>query len=105
MTPRRVQVLLYAAAPAGDPDAVWTAYHDISARLAGTVGLVRNALLEKVDGSGRFVVLSEWYSMDAFRDWEATAGHRVATAPLRPYQDASGGAAFGIYTVAAEYAG
>ncbi len=105
MTPRRVHVLLYAAAPAGDPDAVWSAYHDISTRLAGTIGLVRNALLEQVDGSGRFVVLSEWSSMDAFRDWEATAGHRVVTAPLRPYQDATGGSTFGIYTLAAEYQG
>ena len=105
MTARRVQVLLYAAAPVGDPNAVWAAYHGISARLSGTIGLVRNALLEQVDGSGRFVVLSEWSSMDAFRDWEATAGHHLITAPLRPYQDASGGSTFGIYTVAAEYRG
>lgn len=105
MTAPRVHVLLYAAAPADEPGAVRTAYHDISARLHGTAGLVRNALLEHVDGSGRFVVLSEWSSMDAFQAWERTAGHRTATAPLRPYQDASGGSAYGIYTVAAEYGG
>jgi heme-degrading monooxygenase HmoA len=96
-------VLLFAASPT--PGAVADAYHRISRDLAGTPGLLRNALLEHVDTGDRFVVFSEWESLNAFRDWEATAEHRMVTAPLRPYHDRSMSGGYGVYRVAAEYAG
>ncbi|HZN74640.1 MAG TPA: antibiotic biosynthesis monooxygenase [Micromonosporaceae bacterium] len=95
-------VLLFAAAPDG-PKAVADAYHDISRRLCGTPGLVRNTLLELVDSPGRFVVASEWTSLSAFRAWEEGADHRRLTAPLRPYHDRAMGGGYGIYEVTAEY--
>lgn len=98
-----VRVLLFAAESEADEGAVADAYHQISRRLAGTAGLRRNALLRQADAPRRYVVLSEWDSMDAFRRWETGAQHREATAPLRPYQDRGMGAGFGVYTVAAEY--
>jgi heme-degrading monooxygenase HmoA len=98
-------VLLFAAAPSDGPDAVADAYHRISRSLAGTPGLVRNALLQLVDEPGRFVVLSEWTSLEAFRAWEEGADHRRLTAPLRPYQDRSMSGGYGVYRVAAEYPG
>jgi heme-degrading monooxygenase HmoA len=97
-----VSVLLFATAPAGS-DAVTDAYHRISTSLSGTPGLVRNELLELVGTPGRFVVRSDWTSLDAFRTWEEGSEHRTLTAPLRPYQDASAAAWFGVYRVAAEY--
>jgi heme oxygenase (mycobilin-producing) len=100
--PDRVSVLLFATAP-NEPGAVAAAYHRISRGLAGTPGLLRNALLELVDGPGRFVVLSEWASLDAFRTWEDGTEHRQLTAPLRPYHDTSLAGGFGVYRVAAEY--
>jgi heme-degrading monooxygenase HmoA len=96
-------VLLFVAAP--EPDAVCDAYHDISRGLAGTPGLVRNALLELVDAGQRFVVLSEWASLEAFRAWEAGTDHRRLTAPLRPYHDRSMSGGYGVYRVTAEYRG
>jgi heme oxygenase (mycobilin-producing) len=102
MTGRPVQVLLFAASAPGD-GAVASAYHDISRRLAGTPGLLRNRLLEKADGSGGYVVVSEWESLAAFRSWEEGPDHRGVTAPLRPYHDGRLAVAFGVYEVAAEY--
>jgi len=110
MSPPGVCVLLFATAPdaATAPDgaaSVAQAYHTISRELAGTPGLRRNALLELVDSPGRFVVLSEWASLDEFRAWETGPDHRQVTAPLRPHQDRSAAAWFGVYHVAATYDG
>ena len=99
----RARVMLYCRAPEGDPQPVEAAYHTISAALAGTTGLLRNELLRDAMDADRFMVLSEWESLDAFRAWESGAGHRDTTAPLRPYQDRDGGLPFGLYEVAAAY--
>jgi heme-degrading monooxygenase HmoA len=104
MTGARVQVLLFAAAPE-DPDAVREAYQAISRRLVDTPGLLGNTLLERTDEPGRFVVVSEWRSLDAFLAWERSPGHRPATAALRPYHDRTTGVSFGVYRVAAEFRG
>jgi heme oxygenase (mycobilin-producing) len=102
MTGPQVAVLLFAVAADG-PDAVTGAYHTISQSLAGTPGLLGNTLLEMVDPPGRYVVMSQWESLEAFRQWEEGADHRQLTAPLRPYHDRSMGGGYGIYRVAAEY--
>jgi heme oxygenase (mycobilin-producing) len=104
VTEQQVSVLLFATAP-DRPGAVADAYHEISRSLAGTAGLLRNALLELVDAPGQFVVMSEWANLHAFRTWEEGADHRRQTAPLRPYHDRSRGSQFGVYRVAAQYRG
>ena len=93
----KATVLLFATAP-DRPEAVTGAYHEISRALAGTPGLLRNALLQDAGEPGRFVVLSEWSSLTEFRAWEEGTAHRRITAPLREYHTG-----FGIYHVAAEY--
>jgi heme oxygenase (mycobilin-producing) len=98
-----IRVLLYAATPTGAPTAVTDAYHQISQRLSGTPGLLNSELLQEVTGSGEFIIMSEWSSLDAFQMWEAGSDHRHSTAPLRPYHSYPQGAAFGIYKVAAGY--
>jgi heme-degrading monooxygenase HmoA len=97
-------VLLFATAPEA-PGAIADAYHEISRNLTGTPGLRRNALLELTSGQGRFVVLSEWESLDAFRAWEGGPVHRGLTAPLRQYHDRSFATAFEVYQTVAEYDG
>ncbi len=82
-----VQVHVYAQAPADEPDAVERAYHVISARLAGTPGLLHNRLLADQRTPGRYLVVSEWASPAAFQVWEQGPDHRVQTEPLRPYLD------------------
>lgn len=99
----RVRVLVYASAPGDDPRAVEDAYHTVSAALAGTPGLLGNALLRSVHEPGAFVVMSEWTDLDSFREWEEGAEHRGATAPLRPLQDGRGRGPFGVYEVTAAY--
>ncbi|WP_306212590.1 antibiotic biosynthesis monooxygenase family protein [Actinoplanes sp. RD1] len=103
MSAGRARVLIFAAAPVDDADAVGRAYHRISRELAGTPGLIRNELLRDTTDGSRFVVMSEWESLELFRNWERGAAHKGTTAPLRPLQDGSRGAAFGIYEVAAAY--
>jgi heme-degrading monooxygenase HmoA len=102
VTGGRIRVLLFLAAPAAT---VTEAYHRVSQRLAGTPGLARNVLLENLAAPGRFIVESEWDSVEAFRAWEDGPDHREATAPLRPYQAPAGDRVFGVYRVAAEYRG
>ena len=99
----RVRVLVYAAAPDADPEAVSQAYHRVSRDLAGTPGLLGNELLHSLLAPGQFLVMSEWESVAAFRAWESGATHRGVTAPLRPFQRAEGGGSFALYEVAASY--
>ncbi|MFB9235136.1 antibiotic biosynthesis monooxygenase family protein [Plantactinospora siamensis] len=95
-------MIVYASAPEGDPSAVERAYHVISGDLAGTPGLRGNQLLRSVMDPADYAVVSEWVDLAAFRSWEVGAGHRGATAPLRPHQRANPGT-FAIYEVVASY--
>ncbi len=99
----RVRVLVFTREPGGEPAGVTRAYHEISSALAGTPGLIGNELMRSAADPGAFVVMSEWTSLAAFRAWERSPGHRVATSPLRRFQDSRGGPAFGIYVVEAAY--
>ncbi|GAA0526056.1 antibiotic biosynthesis monooxygenase [Paractinoplanes ferrugineus] len=99
----RLRVLIFAAAPGDDPDAVVRAYHRISRDLRGTPGLISNELLRATTDEARFIVMSEWESVEAFEVWERGSAHKGTTAPLRQYQDSSRGAPFGLYEVAAAY--
>ncbi|MEV5755120.1 antibiotic biosynthesis monooxygenase [Actinoallomurus sp. NPDC052308] len=98
-----VHVLLYVTDPDDAPGSVEAAYHDISRALDGTPGLVGNRLLRSVGDPRSFAVHSEWTDLEAFQVWERGNDHRSTTASLRPLQDATRGATFGIYEVAASY--
>jgi heme-degrading monooxygenase HmoA len=98
------RVLIFYRAPASDPEAVERAYHDISPQMKGTPGLRRNELLRDVTEPDRYVVCSEWESLEAFQAWESGPDHRGRTSPLRPFQDRDGDRRhYGIYQVAAAY--
>ncbi|WP_149824386.1 antibiotic biosynthesis monooxygenase family protein [Streptomyces tailanensis] len=101
--PGRVRILLYLRATSEQVPEVQEAYHRISKDLAGTPGLLGNELLRDVADPGAYAVLSEWESMAAFRDWEAGAGHRGTTSPLRPYQDTERPSPFALFAVEAGY--
>lgn len=103
MTSPRVRVLVYAAAPTAEPEAVRDAYHRISLELDGTPGLLGNELMRSLTEPAGYIVMSEWASLAAFRTWETSASHRNTTAPLRPYQDSGRGSPFGLYEVTASY--
>jgi heme-degrading monooxygenase HmoA len=82
---KRARVLVYARVPDGDAGGVETAYRNISGELHGTWGLIGNELLRDCDDPTAFVVMSEWTSIEAFRDWEAGPEHRRQTSALRRY--------------------
>jgi len=79
--------MIWAVAPEGGLAAVETAYHEISAALVGTPGLLGNQLMRAAHDPSRFVVVSEWTSMADFAAWEQGASHKPTTSPLRPLQD------------------
>lgn len=97
----QVEVVLYHRSD--DEEAVVTAYHEASRRMAGTPGLLGNQLLRAVGDTRSFTVVSRWADWSAFTAWEGSAGHKDQTAPLRPYRDFGRERPFEVYQVAASY--
>lgn len=97
----RVRVLLWHRTPAQGDEAVLSAYHVISRRLRGTPGLLANELLRDPIAPDRYVVISEWESLEAFRTWEQGSQHKGTTEPLRPFRDLE--QSFEILEVVASY--
>lgn len=96
-----VRVLVYHVT--GNEEGIRAAYQATSQRLAGVPGLLGNELLRSVTDHQRFVVMSQWTSFAAFREWEAGPDHRDATAPLRPFQDRESGMPYAVYGVEDAY--
>lgn len=100
----RARVLIYYRAPSDDPDVIERSYRETSRALANTPGLLRNELLRDAAEPDSYVILSEWESLAAFRQWEEGPTHRGRTSPMRPYQDRGGRSKhYGIYEVTAVY--
>ncbi|MFI6226708.1 antibiotic biosynthesis monooxygenase family protein [Micromonospora echinospora] len=102
-TAGRARVMVWHRAPADDADAVAKAYDQISRHLEGTPGLIGNELLRSTKDPHRLVVLSEWESLAAFRDWEEGVSHRPSTSPLRQYQDREQENFFEVFEVSAAF--
>ncbi|MEU7171976.1 MULTISPECIES: antibiotic biosynthesis monooxygenase family protein [Micromonospora] len=98
-----VRVVVWCRQPAAGAEPLRAAYHQVSARLRGTEGLLGNALLESLLDPGGWQVVSEWESFAAFRRWEQGSEHRAMTAPLRPYQDTARPRVYDLYRVRAAY--
>ncbi|WP_322758976.1 antibiotic biosynthesis monooxygenase family protein [Frankia sp. Cr2] len=78
------------------------AYVQVTAQMKGTPGLLGDELLRDPDGSGRYLLLSEWESEAQFRAWEDAPGHHELTSPMTPYW--SGSFERRIYNLAARLA-
>jgi heme-degrading monooxygenase HmoA len=103
MSARRTRVMIWHRAPHGDTGAIEQAYEQISKQLAGTPGLLGNELLRAADDASRLLVMSEWESLAAFKEWEEGVSHRGTTSPLRRYQDRERDRFYEIYEVTAAY--
>jgi heme oxygenase (mycobilin-producing) len=95
----RIRVLLYHRAQDADVERLLVAYRRVAAELRGTPGLLQDELLRSTLDPDAFVLLSEWESMAAFREWESRPDHRATTAPLRPYRDVTLSRPFEVYAV------
>ncbi len=98
-----IRVVLWCRATGADVEAVESAYHQVSATLAGTPGLLGNELLRSAIEPDVFAVMSEWEDMAAFTAWERGPDHRDATAPLRGYQEPHRGRSFDLFQKVAGY--
>lgn len=92
-----VRIMVRAVVKPENREAFEKAFADVSKVVHGTPGHVRDELLRDPAG-GRYVLLAEWESERAFRDWEDSFAHRQMTAPLRRYW-AEGGVERTIYQV------
>jgi heme-degrading monooxygenase HmoA len=79
------RVMVFAAVQEGCEAAFEAAYAAVTAAVKGTPGHVRDELLRERTRPGRYVLLSEWESVEAFRAWEDAPIHRELTTPMRPY--------------------
>lgn len=95
----RARVMVFVQAPEAQRSIIEEAYREISESLKGTAGLLGNELLCSNAQPDSYVILSEWDSMESFRDWERGPVHRGRVVEsLRQYTT---GAAF--YEVLAAY--
>jgi heme-degrading monooxygenase HmoA len=62
-----------------------SAYAEVTRKVAGTPGHIRDELLKDESEPGRYILLSEWASREHFLAWEDAPVHREVTTPMRPY--------------------
>ena len=79
------RVMVFATITEGQEEAFEAAYAVVTARVKGTQGHLQDELLRHHGQPGRYVLLSEWESLDAFLSWEDAPVHREVTTPMRPY--------------------
>jgi heme oxygenase (mycobilin-producing) len=59
------------------------AYAALRARAAQEPGLIGHQLCEAADDSGRWLVISEWESIELSDGWDASEDHARLLAPMR----------------------
>jgi heme-degrading monooxygenase HmoA len=61
------------------------AYVEVTRKVKGTPGHIRDELLRADGEPDTYVLLSEWESKQAFLAWEDAPIHKGTTTPMRPY--------------------
>jgi heme-degrading monooxygenase HmoA len=103
MNAGRARVMVWYRVPRSEAGTVEEGYDRVSRQLAGTPGLIGNELLRAADDASSLLVMSEWETLAAFREWEEGQSHRNTTSPLRQYQDRARGRFYEVYEVAAAF--
>jgi heme-degrading monooxygenase HmoA len=67
----------------GSRDELLSAYAALRARVAQEPGLIGHQLCESSDDSERWLVISEWESIELSNGWDASEDHARLLAPLR----------------------
>ncbi len=94
------RLVMYLRAPEGDPAPIHEAYQQIPWVTTPTPGLTGCTLLRDVDEPDRFMLVSDWESLEAYRTWQESPEHQEKPSALRPYQDRTRGRHYGVYGVA-----
>ncbi|MFF8955263.1 antibiotic biosynthesis monooxygenase family protein [Streptomyces sp. NPDC014894] len=85
-----VRVMVSARVEEKDQEAFEEAYRSVTAVVSGTPGHLRDELLRDAEEPGRYILLAEWESEEAFRAWEDAPAHRETAAPMFPYWSRGG---------------
>ncbi|MFE2286219.1 antibiotic biosynthesis monooxygenase family protein [Streptomyces sp. NPDC059443] len=80
-----VRIMVSARVQEKDQEAFEEAYRQVTAVVKGTPGHLRDELLRDAEQPGRYILLAEWESEEAFRTWEDAPSHREMAAPMFPY--------------------
>jgi heme oxygenase (mycobilin-producing) len=81
----RTRVMVFARVDEQRTAEFEAAYAQVTRKVAGTPGHIRDELLRDTDNPGSYVLLSEWVSAEHFLAWENAPVHRELTVPMRPY--------------------
>ncbi len=79
------RVMVFATIVPGQEAAFEAAFEEVSRKVRGTPGHIRDELLRDAGAPGSYVLLSEWESKATFLAWEDAPIHRETTTPMRPY--------------------
>ncbi len=79
------RMMVFAQVIPGKEAEFEAAFAEVSRKVKGTPGHVRDELLREADRPGSYVLLSEWESKEAFLAWEDAPIHMNTTTPMRPY--------------------
>jgi heme-degrading monooxygenase HmoA len=77
--------MVFAKIKPGQQEAFEAAYAEVTRKVKGTPGHVRDELLHRTDQAESYVLLSEWESQEKFLEWVDAPIHRNTTTPMRPY--------------------
>ena len=80
----------------GSREELLSAYAALRARVAREPGLIGHQLCESSDDGKRWLVISEWESMELSNGWDASEDHARLLGPLRACFEQAGRASFQV---------
>ena len=80
-----IRVMVFAKIKPGEEAAFEAAYAEVTRKVKGTAGHVKDELLRSDSEPGSYILLSEWQSKEAFLAWEDAPIHMNTTTPMRPH--------------------
>jgi heme-degrading monooxygenase HmoA len=79
------RVLVFAKIRPEEEAKFEAAYQQVTRKVKGTPGHLRDELLRDADEPGSYILLSEWENKEAFLAWENAPIHKQTTTPMRPF--------------------
>ena len=80
-----IRVMVFAKIKQGEEKAFEQAYAEVTRKVKGTPGHVKDELLRSTKEPDSYILLSEWESKEKFLGWEDAPIHMQTTTPMRPY--------------------
>lgn len=80
-----IRVMVFAKIKQGEEKAFEAAYVEVTRKVKGTEGHLRDELLRSTKEPSSYILLSEWESKEKFLAWEDAPIHMQTTTPMRPY--------------------